>query len=530
MRASVKVGPEIRSQAVGLFRWLPLAGLAWLWIAFLLRVSLWWDSASYYTYGWSVPFLAGLLAWRTLTERQLRRVDPGDAGLMLPSALLVLYVPVRLIAEPDPFWRFPLWLEAFLLIGLSIAICHRLFGPVAARKVVIPCLFLLTALPWPAGLETALVQGMTSLVTFATAEALLWLGYPAEVAGHTLNVGSQQVLISNACSGIRSFQSLLAAAFFLIAYLRMGRLGAVLCLFTSIALAFFFNLCRAVALALVSLRGDADAYARWHDPIGFVSVGLSLLFLILVARGLRTAPVIQEGEEPFAIPFHAGLGPSVLMLIACLLPETLTLAWFQWVARASPVSGWHVQWPVATEAIEKPVEEVLLFDYGEMGRLPMGSGTPATVIHFGYDGSSPGASVCSRNHDPVTCMGHLGTHLWDGVRDVPFEVGDAMLLFRHYVAGVEDAQGRFPLHVWWCPWVADPRSGAFADLGQGLPTKARRFLSGRMSFERKVLLIILRDYRSPGDAERALKEVVRAIARPGLLSAGHVGRVDQSAL
>ena len=156
------------------------------------------------------------------------------------------------------------------------------------RVFLIPFLFLLTVLPWPAVLETKLVQLMMDLVTASTAEALLWVGHPAIVVGHTLNVGQESVLISNTCSGIRSFQGLLAAALFLVAYLQLSFRGSVATIVTAILIAFFFNLCRAFALSLISIEGGDQVYAKWHDPVGYLSVTLSLLSIIFFARCFRS--------------------------------------------------------------------------------------------------------------------------------------------------------------------------------------------------------------------------------------------------
>ena len=40
------------------------SGLLWLWACFFIRVHLWWNEASYYTYGWAVPLFCGLLWFR----------------------------------------------------------------------------------------------------------------------------------------------------------------------------------------------------------------------------------------------------------------------------------------------------------------------------------------------------------------------------------------------------------------------------------------------------------------------------------
>lgn len=68
--------------------------------------------------------------------------------------------------------------------------------------------------------------------------------------------------------------------------------------------------------------------------------------------------------------------------------------------------------------------------------------------------------------------------------------GGARLVFRHYVTGTPDAYGHYPMNVYWCPWTKDDRSGRFADPGSSWSEKARSFLAGKVSFERKVLLLV----------------------------------------
>ena len=59
------------------------------------------------------------------------------------------------------------------------------------------------------------------------------------------------------------------------------------------------------------------------------------------------------------------------------------------------------------------------------------------------------------------------------------------------------------------------RSGAFTDLGGSWLDKGRRFLSGKLSFERKVLLVLLEGPRNTIEAETGLREVVQKIVRSG---------------
>ncbi len=498
------------------------SGLLWLWACFLIRVHLWWNEASYYTYGWAVPLFCGLLWFRRAVALEGHgekepATGPGK-GLLPLLALLIAYVPLRLISEPDPFWRFPLWLEAVVLVCLTLVSIDRLFGRGSARAAFIPCLFLFTALPWPAVVETWLVQGLTNLVTLATAEGLLWLGHPAEALGHSIQIGEETVLINNACSGIRSFQGLLALSLFLFAYLGLGLSAGIATVVFSVFASLFFNLGRALALSLIYLKGTDATYNTWHDPVGYFFITAAFVTLALFARALgkKTAePGQTPGRVQGAPRLLVNSRVACLLALSCLLPEAVRHSWFHWVVPAGDVPKWHVEWPGESKPISKGVADLLLFDYGALANIDLPGGRMAEVIHFGYDGSSPAASICSRNHDPATCMGHYGTRLHKERQEILCKAGGAQLRFRHYIAGEPNVEGHHPMHVWWCPWVRDSRSGAFEDPGVSLVAKARRFLSGKVSFERKVLLVILRGHASTEQAEGELKAVLASLVHAG---------------
>ena len=91
----------------------------------------------------------------------------------------ISFLPARMLAEPDPFWRIPLW-------GEMLAICWITGLFIQHAKLRISCqswlpisLYLLTCLPWPAEMETKVVHGLTQMVSSLTTESLLLLGFPA---------------------------------------------------------------------------------------------------------------------------------------------------------------------------------------------------------------------------------------------------------------------------------------------------------------------------------------------------------------
>src|SRR5689334_7902178 len=85
--------------------WIAVAAL-WAWLFFHLQVE--WTLNPQYNYGWGVPFLALLLFY----FRWQRRPPPDISGrndVMVRVSMavtLVLLLPIRVVEEANPDWRF----------------------------------------------------------------------------------------------------------------------------------------------------------------------------------------------------------------------------------------------------------------------------------------------------------------------------------------------------------------------------------------------------------------------------------------
>jgi len=513
--------------------WLPWAGVLVLWGLFFDREHLWWAEGSYYTYGWAVPPLAILLWWRRSESTTSKREKTKVGSPWVLFCLLAIYLPLRLLAEPDPFWRLPLWMEALALCCITLALARQDHGKEAWRKYAWPMVFLLTALPWPATAETWLVRGLSSQVTDTTAEALLWFGYPAEAMGNQIVVDEKVIQIDASCSGIRSFQCLLAFGLFFGEYYRHRASRRLSTLIAALALAFFFNLLRALSLSMISLEGTQDTYKIWHDPIGFMAVGFAFAGLWVWSRNWakdtesgNTMPkpekerVGQEVGNAFRTSAIFPLGKSAAWAFAlgCLLPEAFTATWFRYVATQKEGPDWTVQWPgnenttVKRFPISKGVEDILQFDYGERVEMDLSEIGKTEAHFFGYDGSDIAASLCSLEHSPYHCMQAMGVQLLGGQRELAYVTRNgASLIFRHYVTGAPNESGHYPMHIFWCPWIKDDRSGLFSGPNKSWLEKTRGFLDGKISYERKVLLLVFYGNRNFPTAQKDLLTLLKQI-------------------
>lgn len=153
---------------------------------------------------------------------------------------------------------------------IGVLLCLR--GPAAVRVMWFPLLFLIFVLPLPAVLIDALTQPLKQWVSFAADQILYSAGYPIARDGVTLVIGRYQLLVADACSGLRSLVTLTAlATMFLYVTGRKSRLHNLIMLASIIPLALLGNLVRVLILVLVTYDlGDAAGQGFLHETAGMV--------------------------------------------------------------------------------------------------------------------------------------------------------------------------------------------------------------------------------------------------------------------
>ena len=483
--------------------WIAFGFLLFSWVSLLSRMSLWWNEASYYTHGWAVPVLSLLLLAQRNSDWEVSNKKPISTWHILAIGFLLL-LPSRILSEPDPFWRVPLWGETIthcLVTGLFIyQTCKR----ICWQSWAWTSLYLFTALPWPSGLESLIIHELTSLVSLLTADCLLLMGYPAEISANAILVDQQKVTINQACSGIRSFQNLISLSIFMSVYYRYrwGRMLPLIIL--SIVSTLIFNFFRAVTLSYIFLDFGPEVQNDWHDFIGNFFVTLSMLciggFAWLVKPGNKNQKKVKTSNLK-VVPGEANSWPFAVIFATPIMVVSL---WFSLLGPEVPTFSWRVDLGSNTEPIEEGIKDVLLFDYGEKLKLNTSAGNHVEVIHFGYHKNSAAESLCSRNHPPDYCMGYSGIRLVDSNSEIKYYHQNEPLLFRHYSTPSKGVKKLSDLHVFWGSFTLDSRIDSFEFKPATVWEKATWFLSGKLSFERKVLLITMNGPKSKMDAKKEL--------------------------
>ena len=506
-----------RTLSESLFRLILWLGIGIAWASLFYRTSLWWNESSYYTHGWCVPFLAMLIFLKRNNDRA--GSVPVSAHLwkfFFFSAFLLL--ACRIMGEPDPFWRLPLWLEMTSLSLLSfVFLCFIIPGKVSLPAYFLSSIYLFTCLPWPAGFELQIIHTLTGWVAHLTAEALLWFGFPAEISGNLILVDQKEVVIDHGCSGIRSFQNLLSFSLFFAFYFRHGLIGTFCTITAAFLYAVFFNFLRALSLSLVYLILGTEALDHWHDTIGNSFVAMSMIAMFLTGK-IFQRPSRELFNNQADISHSGGFASYskkiwVLPLIL-VMPEVATFCWFAWTEKSAPTFSWEVSLGKSAENIPSGIHKVLLFDYGKQGAISLDPNKDAWVVHFGYEQSSAAASLCSRNHPPDFCMGYTRIRLTDSRQMVELPFSGSTLKFRHYAKPTNSYQPLSDLHVFWCSQPLDSRIDQFEFAQSSLWQKARWFLSGKLAYERKVILVSLGGNRNYQQAREDLFKTLQIILHP----------------
>jgi len=165
--------------------------------------SQWWDDANY-SHGFLVPLFSGVLVWRQ--RARLRALAPRGSVLGLP----VLLGGLGLLVLGDLGSENFLLRSSLIIILAGLVLFH--LGPGVFRIVLFPLSFLFFMVPLPGVVFYAVTFPLQRLAAEQAAWVLDLLGVPVLLDGNVIHLSQISLGVTEACSGIRSLISLLAAA------------------------------------------------------------------------------------------------------------------------------------------------------------------------------------------------------------------------------------------------------------------------------------------------------------------------------
>lgn len=274
--------------------WLVFGGVALLatflwsyWPTLIIIVSAWIHQPDY-SHGFMVLPVALIFLWARRSSFPSGSIQPSIAGAgLLLVAGLSRVVAGLFFLQPLDGWTIPVWLAGavWLLLGWQ-----------CLRWSLSSIVFLWFLVPIPYTAERWLSLPLQRIATKLSTISLQMLGQPAISEGNTIWLGDHQLLVEEACSGMRIFVGIFALAFVYILFTRWNWWQKLLVLIASVPVAIVANVTRIVVTGLLyQFVSGAAADKFSHDIAGLVMIpfaaALFWLFLVYLDRLL---PEVEE--------------------------------------------------------------------------------------------------------------------------------------------------------------------------------------------------------------------------------------------
>ena len=142
-----------------------------------------------------------------------------------------------------------------VIVG-SILICA---GWPTLRALAFPLTFLVFAVPMPDWLVDAMTVPLKVFISDTVTRVLYAVGFPIAQNGVMIMIGSYQLLVKDACSGMNSIFALSAiGVFYVYAFRWKDKLRSILLLLAIIPITILANFFRVFALVLLAYYGGPD--------------------------------------------------------------------------------------------------------------------------------------------------------------------------------------------------------------------------------------------------------------------------------
>jgi exosortase len=245
----------------------------------------WWSDPNY-GHGFLVPVFAIYIFWREHSQRREIPIQTSNWGFPIMIFAIVLLILGTLGSE-----HFTARISMLVLITGTIVF---LAGWQALRSVAFPIAFLIFMIPLPAIIYYQLTFPLQLLASRLGANGLVALGVPTIREGNLLILPNCTLEVVEACSGVRSLLSLLAAV---VAYLYIVERSiwkrAILIALT-VPIVIVTNGFRLVADGVLSFHyGPSVGSGLIHTLLGLVFFGLAFLSILFVHRLIRQSTTRQ---------------------------------------------------------------------------------------------------------------------------------------------------------------------------------------------------------------------------------------------
>ena len=241
----------------------------------MLSLSLWLLHSRWAEYwrGANRVWQSNWLAWPCFVV--------GAALYMAGRSLGIIYFEVGAF--------IPMLMGSILLVGGVPLLSHLKF----------PVFFLIFMVPLPGFVLDPISHFIKLRISIAVSELLWAVGYPITHTGVILNIGPYQLLVADACAGMRTLFMLEAMGIFYLNVVRhsswVRNVGLAMLI---VPISFTANMIRVIVLTLITYHfGDEAGQGFLHGFAGVVLFASAMLLLMGIDNLLRWA---SKGKEQAA--------------------------------------------------------------------------------------------------------------------------------------------------------------------------------------------------------------------------------------
>jgi exosortase len=221
------------------------------------------------------PIILATAAWLLWTRLPDLKSDGAPGAPWLTALGLTVSLALYAFGRPYEFTS----LEVAGLYGACVSFLHARFGVRPLLRNWFPLLYLAFIIPPPGWVVDTVTAPLKEFVSYAATHILQVFGIPIIREGVTLTVGSYQLLVEDACSGMNSLIGLIAIGLFYIYLLRNASVAySAFLLSMVIPIAIVANIVRIIVLVLLTyFAGDAVAQSFLHMTAGMFVFVVALL-------------------------------------------------------------------------------------------------------------------------------------------------------------------------------------------------------------------------------------------------------------
>ncbi|MFH1413965.1 MAG: exosortase/archaeosortase family protein [Candidatus Omnitrophota bacterium] len=231
---------------------------------------------TYYSHGFLVPLVTGVLIWLKRDELKGKKWEFSRLGL----SLIIISLMIHFLS---------IMLEVFFVSGFSIlmlvfGISLFLFGRNITKKILFPLSFLIFMFPLPLVAINAISFPMKLFVTRCVVFVLQSaLNFPVRNEGFEVFFPNGTMVVENPCSGLRSLIVMLALGSIFAYLLKEKAIKRIALFLCTIPIALIANISRVLLLSLVLyIYGPETTKGFIHDFSGFLMFAIAFVGLWLL--------------------------------------------------------------------------------------------------------------------------------------------------------------------------------------------------------------------------------------------------------